>query len=150
MPKLIKCPICTRENPIGNIRCSRCGSYLDIAIKEEAPDYPTKQVKEKEVENILKDLSIEGKKPERKINLEFFAPNETKLFLFINLSFTSLFLHLLVKDSIIFILTYYPTIYWFSCHWATKKKFDWQDFLFQFALIILIFLSLFFLIPQII
>ena len=147
MPKLIKCPICGRQNSINNIKCSNCGTNLDIAIKEEIPNYPIEKIKEKDVENILKNLNIDLKKPKQKLSFEILNPTETKLFLFVNLVFTSLFLHLLVKYKIIFILTFYPTLYWFSCYWATRKTFEWASFLYQFVLLIFSFLSIFYLVP---
>jgi hypothetical protein len=148
MPKLVKCPMCGRENPVSNLICSNCGAMLEIAVKEEAPNYPVKKVKEKEVERILKELNINMPKPKERINLDLLKPSELKLFLFVNLVFTSLFLHLLIKYRIIFVFTFYPVLYWFSCYWASRKYFDWQSFIFQFSLIMLIFLSVFFLIPN--
>lgn len=150
MPKLVKCPICGRQNSMSSIRCSRCGSYLDIAVKEESPEYPVKRIEEKDIQNVLKDLNIDIPQPKKRFSFEVLYPNETKLFLFVNLSFTSLFIHILVQGNIFFILTYYPILYWFSCSWAAKKKIDWQNFLFQFALLILTFVSIFFIIPQLI
>lgn len=148
MPKLVQCPVCGRKNPIDNVVCSNCGTNLDIAIREEAPNYPIKKIEEKGIENLLKELNLDLKKPKQKLSLEMLKPNETKLFLFINLVFTSLFLHLLVRYKIIFAFTFYPILYLFSCHWATKTSFDWQDFIFQFFLLILVFFFLFFLIPN--
>jgi hypothetical protein len=52
-------------------------------------------------------------------------------------------LYPLAKNKIIFALLFYPSLYCFSCYWASKLKFDWKDFLFQFILLILVFFLIF-------
>jgi len=139
--------MCGRENSIGNVMCSNCGTSLTISTKEQAPNYPVDEIKKEDIEKVFKDLNIEFKKRKQRLNLELLRPNETKLFLFVNLVFTSLFLHLFVKYQIIFVIIFYPILYWFACYWSTKDKFDWQNFVFQFASLIILFSMIFYVIP---
>lgn len=138
MPKSVRCPGCGRMNSLGNSVCSKCGAQIDfkkqLSISKE-------QIKKEFPAAIpLLDSSIRQK---QKFGLEFFKPNEIKLFLFINLSFASLFLLPIAKNTIIFSIFFYPSLYSFSCHWASKTKIDWKSFIFQFILFILIFFLIF-------
>lgn len=147
MPKLIRCPLCGRKNSIVNSICSNCGANLEIAAMEEDPNYKFKKIKDDDIQKVMKELNIDFQ-PKETTFLELVKPNETKLFLFINLAFTSLFLHLLVQQKTIFVLAYYPSLYLFCCHWASKQKVEWQGFLFQFVLLMMLFFFLFFIIPN--
>lgn len=134
MVKLVKCPLCGRMNSAGNVVCSNCGMGLGTKMEIKTP-----------VEKNKKDLLelFPSTKPKQKFSWEVLKPSEMKLFLFLNLIFTSLFLQLVVKNRIIFSLFFYPSLYWFSCYWASKEKFDWQNFLSQFFLFLLLFFIVF-------
>lgn len=82
----------------------------------------------------------------KKIKWKFLYLDENKILIFVNLVFTSIFIQLVVSNKLLFSLIYYPILYIFSCHWATKDKINLVDFIFQFfvlnAAFIVIFLFL--------
>ncbi len=129
MSKLVKCLMCGRMNSPGNLVCSNCGIVL--STKKEI-----KISKEKNKEGIEKFPFIRQK---QKFDLSFLKPSETKLFLFISLVFTSLFLQMLAKNKIIFSFFFYPSLYCFSCYWVSRQKIDWKTFLFEFFILLLLF-----------
>jgi ribosomal protein L37E len=133
MEKPIKCPRCGRMNTEGNLICSNCG--LVFSTKKEFPFS-----KEKIKEDVEKLLPASAK---QKFSLEFLKPNETKLFLFISLVFTSLFLQMLVKNKIIFSIFFYPSLYAFTCYWVSKPKINWKTFLVEFFSLLVIFFIIF-------
>jgi len=134
MAKLVQCPLCGRMNSEENTLCSNCG--LKISAKKES-----KLFKGKFEEKILKSSTVA--KLKQKFSLEFLRPNETKLFLFISLVFTSLFLHMLVKNKIIFSVVFYPSLYCFTCYWVSKPKINWKTFLLEFFSFLVIFFLIF-------
>jgi uncharacterized C2H2 Zn-finger protein len=133
MEKLVNCPRCGRMNTAENLICSNCG--LVFSTKKEFPIS-----KEKIKEGIESFILTKTK---QKFSLEFLRPNETKLFLFISLVFTSLFLHMLVKNKIIFSVVFYPSLYCFTCYWVSKPKINWKTFLLEFFLLLLLFTVIF-------
>jgi len=133
MEKLIKCPVCGRMNATGNLICSNCG--LVFSTKKKFP-----VSKEKIKEDIESFVLTKAK---QKFSLDFLKPNETKIFLFVSLVFTSLFLQMLVKNKIIFSIFFYPSLYAFTCYWVSKPKINWKTFLLEFFSLLVIFFIIF-------
>lgn len=133
MVKEIRCPRCGRINSEGNLICSNCG--LVFSTKKEFSIS-----KEKIKDNIARLLPSRAK---QNFDLDFLKPNETKLFMFISLVFTSLFLHVIIKHRIIFSIIFYPSLYCFSCYWISKPKINYKNFLLEFFLLLLIFAIVF-------
>ena len=73
-------------------------------------------------------------------------PDEDRLLLFINLLFASLFVNIVVRHKLLFLSTFYPTLYIFTCYWVEKSKretFRWEDFILQFGLLVIAFVFVF-------
>lgn len=134
MGKLNMCPACGRMNSPSNLVCSNCGIIL--STKKEFAISKGK-VKE-EIE------SLPFFKQNQKLSWETLRPNEIKIFLFVSLIFTTSFLQLAVKSKIIFSIFFYPSLYIFSCYWASKKKISWKSFFSELFLLILLFFIAFF------
>jgi len=133
MEKLNICPACGRMNPPANLVCSNCGIVL--STKKE---FAISKGKTKEEIGSLPFF-----KQSQKLSWETLRPSETKIFLFVSLIFTTLFLHLTVKSKIIFSIFFYPSLYMFSCYWVSKKKISWKSFLSELFLLTLLFFIVF-------
>jgi hypothetical protein len=132
-------------NPSNNVVCSNCATRLDLAKREETPNYTYMKPKKSELEKMIEGIRTQREPP--KNIYEILKPTETKLFLFINMVFASIFLIFLINQKILFVLLFYPALYGLSCRWVTKPKFDWQSFLMEFGILLVGFYILFIFLP---
>jgi DNA-directed RNA polymerase subunit RPC12/RpoP len=142
MKKLVKCPVCGNDivtlSEYKKFKCPKCNTRLDADIVKE----------------ISKPEEKELKKPVKKFSLEILKPNEMKIFIFLIFGAYSLVLLAVAKYKIIFSLTFFPVLYWFSCKWeseANERNLELKDYLKdvvkEFVLLVLVYFIIFFIIP---
>lgn len=142
MAQTIRCPVCGRENSSSNVRCSACGIAFNFIEQQEKKSIET------DVGKALEDVEERLKISSQRINWDFWKPDEHKLLLFVSLFFTTLPLQYIVKEKIIFSITYYPVLYWFTAHWVAKKKIEVWDFLLQLVILVIVYGLIFTVLPS--
>lgn len=144
MVKQVKCPFCGRLNSPSNFRCSNCGMNLSGSIEKT-----TEKERRGELSALLTPLIPYSSKKEKNFK-ELLKPSDTKIFLFVNMVFATIFMPLIAFNRYLFALIFYPSLYWFACYQTTKKKFNWGNFLSEFILFNAFFAIIFAVIPSLI